>query len=178
MNRQMLDHKWDQMRQKYGVYLRALEMIPEDRYHSHPVPGMRTPAELVAHISGTVIRDVAQGVAKGEITADEAGESKLAAGLATRAAVIAYARQCWDRADAAVATIGEAELNATVGTPWKLSFPGWVGFEIMRDEFLHHRGQLYVYARLCGVAPPFIGSFGDNAPEFRPHPARAVGASA
>lgn len=82
---------------KYGVYLRALEAIPEDRYQSHPVPGMRTPAELVAHISGTVIRDLAQGVAKGEVTADEAGEVKVAAGLGNRAAMIAFARQCWTR---------------------------------------------------------------------------------
>lgn len=176
MNRQMLDQMWDQMRQKYGVYLRALEAIPEDRYQSHPVPGMRTPAELVAHISGTVIRDLAQGVAKGEVTADEAGEAKVAAGLGSRAAVLAFARQCWDQADAAVATIGNAELSATVATPWSMSFPGWAGFEMMNDEFLHHRGQLHVYARLCGVAPPSIWSFGDNAAEFRPHQASAVGA--
>jgi len=38
----------------------------------------------------------------------------------------------------------------------------------MSDEFLHHRGQLYVYARLFSVAPPFIWSFGENTAEFRP----------
>lgn len=79
-----------------------------------------------------------------------------------------------DQADAAVAAIGDGELNVTVATPWKMSFPGWVGFAMMNDELLHHRGQLHVYARLCGVAPPFIWSFGDNAAEFRPQQALAV----
>jgi hypothetical protein len=36
----------------------------------------------------------------------------------------------------------------------------------MNDEFVHHRGQLYVYARLFSVAPPFIWSFGENGSEF------------
>jgi uncharacterized damage-inducible protein DinB len=38
----------------------------------------------------------------------------------------------------------------------------------MNEEFVHHRGQLYVYARLFGVAPPSIWSFEENAAEFRP----------
>jgi uncharacterized damage-inducible protein DinB len=175
MDRHALDQMWDQMRQKYGVYLRVLEIIPEDRYQSHPVPGMRTPAELVAHISGTVVRDLAQGVAKGEITADEAAEAGVAASLGSRAAALAFARQCWDQADAAVATIGDAQLTAIVSTPWNMSFPGWVGFDMMNDEFLHHRGQLFVYTRLCGAAPPFMWGFADNAADFRPQAASAAG---
>jgi len=39
---------------------------------------------------------------------------------------------------------------------------------MMNDEFLHHRGQLYAFARACGVEPPFMWGFADNAPEFRP----------
>lgn len=168
MNKQGLDQAWDQIRQKYGIYLRLLEAIPEDRYQTHPVPGMRTPAELAVHVSGTVIRDIAQGVAKGRITADESSEAKVAAELGTKAALIAFARKCWAQANAAVASIGDAQLSAMVPTPWQMTFPGWVGFSMLSDEFLHHRGQLSVYARLCGVEPPFIWAFAENAPEFRP----------
>jgi uncharacterized damage-inducible protein DinB len=168
MDKQGLDQAWDQMRQKYGVYLRLLEAIPEDRYHTHPVTGMRTPAEMAVHVSGTVVRDIAQGVAKGAITADEASESQVATKLKTKAALIAFAKTCWNEANAAVATIGNPQLNAMVPTPWDMTFPGWVGFNIMSDEFLHHRGQLSAFARACGVAPPFIWGFGDNAVEFRP----------
>src|SRR6266404_8988308 len=68
MNKAMIDQMWDQFRQKYGVYLRVLEAIPADRYATHPVAGMRTPAELAVHISSTCVRDMAEGVAKGRIT--------------------------------------------------------------------------------------------------------------
>lgn len=169
MDKQMLSHMWDQTRQKYGIYLRVLETIPEDKLHTNPAAGMRTPAELAAHVSGTVIRDIAQGVAKGEITAEEGAEAGVAKGLTTRADLLAFARTCWEQADAAVGHIGDAELQAVVGTPWGMSFPGAVGFHIQNEEFLHHRGQLFVFARLCGATnPPFIYSYGDNAPEFQP----------
>ncbi len=178
MNKQMLEQTWDQMRQKHGVYLRLLEVLPEERYYSHPVPGMRTPAELVVHVSGSIVRDIAQGVAKGRITADESAEAKVAAELGDKAGVIAFARRCFDDASAAVATIGDAQLSAMVPTPWNMTFPGWVGFNILNDEFVHHRGQLYTYARLCGVEPPFLWGFADNAPEYRPGHGRSEVAAA
>jgi uncharacterized damage-inducible protein DinB len=168
MNKSMLDQRWDQFRQKYGVYLRLLETIPADRYATHPVSGMRTPAELAVHVSGTVVRDIAEGVAKGRITTDEAGDSRVAAELGGKAAVIAFARRCFEQAGAAVARIGDGELSAMVPTPWNMSWPGWVAFDVMNDEFVHHRGQLYAFTRACGVEPPFMWGYAENAPEYRP----------
>ncbi|HUR93381.1 MAG TPA: DinB family protein [Gemmatimonadales bacterium] len=168
MNKQALDQMWDQFRQMYGVYLRVLEAIPADRFPTHPVPGMRSPAELLVHISGTIVRDIVEGVAKGQITVDEAGESKVAADLGNKPALLAFARECFDRAHAAIARIGDAELKAMVPTPWGSAWPGTVAFHIMRDEFVHHRGQLTAFVRLCGGEPPFIWGYADNAPEYQP----------
>ena len=168
MNKQALDQMWDQFRQKYGVYLRVLETIPADRYSTHPVPGMRTPAELAVHISSTCVRDIAEGVAKGRITVDEAGEARSAAELGNKQALIAFARECFDRANAAVSRIGDAELGAMVPTPWGSSWPGAVAFHIMNDEFVHHRGQLTAFIRLCGAEPPFMWGYAENAAEFKP----------
>ena len=167
MNKHALDGFWDQFRQKYGVYLRLLEAMPAERLRDHPVPGLRSAAELAVQVSGTCVRDIVQGVATGRVTADEGAEARLATEL-DKQGLLAFARQCFDEADIAVARIGDTELQAMVSTPWKNSWPGWVGFSIMNDEFVHHRGQLYVYARLFGVAPPFMWSFGENAAEFRP----------
>ena len=167
MNKQALDQIWDQFRQKYGVYLRVLETIPADRYSTHPVPSMRTPAQLAVHISSTCVRDIAEGVAKGRITVDEAGEGKMAAELA-KPALIAFARECFDRASAAVGRIGDAELAAMVPTPWGSSWTGAVAFHIMNDEFVHHRGQLTAFIRLCGGVPPFMWGYADNAAEYKP----------
>ena len=168
MNQQALAQMWDQFRQKYGVYVRLVEGFPEAQYHTHPVPGLRTFAEQVTHMSGTIVRDIAAGIAKGAITVAEAAEADAAKSLTGKPAMHAYLKRCWDDANAAVASIGDAQLAATVSTPWDMSFPGWVGFNILSDEFLHHRGQLVAYARICGVQPPFIWGFQDNAPEYRP----------
>jgi uncharacterized damage-inducible protein DinB len=175
VNKQALDQMWDQFRQKYGVYLRVLEAIPADRYSTHPVPGMRTPAELAVHISSTCVRDIAEGVAKGQITVEEGSEDTLAAELGNKASLIAFARECFDRANSAVERIGDAELAAMVPTPWGASWLGAVAFHIMNDEFVHHRGQLTAFIRVCGGEPPFMWGYADNAAEFRP---RAVTAGA
>jgi uncharacterized damage-inducible protein DinB len=170
-----LDQMWDQFRQKYGVYLRLLEAIPAEGYATTPVPGMRSPRELAVHVSGTCVRAIAEGVANGEITADETSEAATAATL-SKPDLIAYARQCFEQAEAAVKRIGDAELAAMVPTPWKSGWPGWVAFHVLSDEFMHHRGQLYVFARACGAEPPFMWGYADNAPEFQPRATAAAGA--
>ena len=167
MNKKTLDALWDQTRQKYGVYLRVLEAIPDDQYQAHPVQGMRTPAELVAHASGGIVRDIAQGVAKGEIKPNAPAETATAQGLKSKADAIAFARRCWKEADSAVAALGDAQLAGMVKA-WGMSLPGSACMKILGDELVHHRGQLYVFARVCGGAPPFLWSFGENAPDFAP----------
>jgi len=176
MNKATLDQMWDQFRQKYGVYLRLLESFPDDSLATLPVPCMRCPAELAVHVSSTCVRDIAEGVARGQITADEAAEAKTAAEMVNTRALVAFARECFERADAAVKRIGDAELAAMVPTPWKSVWPGWVAFHVLSDEFVHHRGQLYAFARACGAEPPFLWSYADNAPEFQPQAAATAGA--
>lgn len=167
MNKQTLDRRWDLIRQQYGIYLRLLESLPEERLQDHVVPGMRTPAELIAHTSGTIVRDFAQGIATGEIQ-KSADEKAVAAGLTGRREALAFAAECWEDANAAFSSVGEQELEAIVRTPWNMSFPGKAVLNMLSDEFLHHRGQLYVYARAAGGEPPFLWSFDNNAAEFAP----------
>ncbi len=168
MNKQWLDGMWDHMRQKYGMYLRVLDAIPADRFHSSPISGMRTPAQMVVHTSGSIVRDIAEGVASGSIGADEGGEAEVASGLATKDDVLNYARTCWARADAGIAQVGDGQLSGPVDNPWGMPLNGTFAMVILNDEFLHHRGQLYAYARACGVEPPFMWGFGDNPEGFRP----------
>jgi uncharacterized damage-inducible protein DinB len=127
---------------------------------------MRTPAELIAHTSGTIVRDFAKGIASGAIQPGD--EPAAAASLSSREAALKYARTCWDEAAAAMSGVDDEELSATVSTPWNMSLPGSAAFNMLSDEFLHHRGQLYVYARAAGGKPPFVWSFDKNAPEFAP----------
>lgn len=168
MDKSSLNQMWDLMRQKYGIYLRVLESIPADRLGEHPVPGMRTPIEMVVHTSGTIVRDIAEGVASGSIEADEDGEEAVAARLGSREDVLTFARECWKRADAAIASTGDEQLAGAVGNPWGLPLDGTFAMAILNDEFLHHRGQLYTYVRACGGEPPFMWGFGENPEGFGP----------
>lgn len=167
MTKESLDQQWDQLRQKYSAYLCLLESIPADRYHTHPVAGMGTPAELVVQISAAIVRDIAQGVARGEIKIDGSAEARIMAELGTKTAVIAYAKKCWDLANDAVETIDTRQLEARIPTPWKMEILGSNGFDILNDEFLHHYGQLYTYARLCGAEPPSLWGFAESSLQYR-----------
>ena len=167
MTKQSLDRRWVQLRKKYDAYLRLLDSIPAERYHARLVPEMGTPAEQVVHISAAIVRDIAQGIASGKIRTDESAESRLIADLGTKMAVIAYARKCWDLADDAIAAVDNTQLNAMIQTPWNMTIPGWVGFNMLNDEFLHHYGQFCTYARLCGAETQFLWSLSQGVLEYR-----------
>ena len=168
MDKQWLDGMWDHMRQKYGIYLRVLDAIPADQFGDHPVSGMRTPTQMAVHTSGSIVRDIAEGVASGTITADEAGEDAVAEGLGSKADVLDFARTCWARADAAIAAVGDEHLAGGVGNPWGIPLNGAFAMVVLNDEFLHHRGQLYAYVRACGAEPPFMWGFEANPEGFQP----------
>jgi len=167
MTKEWLGQQWDQIRQKYSAYLQLLQTIPADRFHTRLVPGVGTPAELVVQMSAAIVRDITVGIAKGEIQRCDFGEARIVADLGSKMAVIAYARKCWHLADDAVSDIDRVQLNATINTPWNTEIPAWVGFNILNDEFLHHYGQLYACARLCGAEPPFLWGFAENALQYR-----------
>jgi uncharacterized damage-inducible protein DinB len=168
MNKHWLDQMWNHMRHKYGIYLRVLEAIPADQFGAHPVAGMRTPTQMVVHTSGSILRDIAEGVATGTIAAEEAGEDAVAATLTSKEGVLDFARECWTRADAAIATVGDEQLSGEVKNPWGMPLDGVFAMVILNEEFLHHRGQLYAYVRACGAEPPFLWGFGDNPDGFQP----------
>ena len=168
MNRQWLDGMWDHMRLKYGMYLRVLDALPEGAFHTSPIPGMRTPAELVVHTSGGIVRDVVEGVASGEIVAGDPDEKAVAEALRTKAEVLDFARECWERAAAAAVEITDEKLTSPVKNSWGLPVDGTFALVVVNDEFLHHRGQFFAYARACGVEPPFMWGFQDNPEGFRP----------
>ena len=168
MNRQTLLQMWDLMRQRHGIALRVIAGLPSDRLDSHPIPSMRTPKELVVHMYDVVIRSIAEGVLRGEVMDEEMNEKSIAARLKSRDELLQFARASWSAADKAVSSITDAQLAADVKTPWGMSMPGWMIFGITHDEFLHHRGQLYAFSRVLGVAPPMVWDFANNEPAYQP----------
>ena len=169
MNQQSLAMFWDHIRQVQGTVLRAVEALPDGKLDDHPIPHMRTPKELVVHTYSMVLRAVAEGAASGEIKDDaEKNEKATAASLTNKAALIRYCRDNWAAADHAIKRVTDERLQAIVKTPWGMEMPGFVCVQIIGDELLHHRGQLWAYLRAMGTEPPFLWSFDKNAPEYQP----------
>src|SRR5689334_14315601 len=169
MNKQSVLMKWDHIRQVNGVGLRLIEAIPDAKLDATVIPGMRTPKELVVHMYGQVLREVAEGTLSGTITDEcEKNEKQIAAGLKTKAELLQYCHECWNAADKAVRALPEERVAGMTATPWNMNFPGFVSFSLISDEYIHHRGQLYAYLRALGTAPPSLWSFADNAEAFRP----------
>lgn len=165
MKKTTFDTIWDQVRQKYGVYLRLIEIMPEAQLQTNPVPGMRSPAELIAHLSSGVVRSIMQGIATGTVKSED--EGAIALGFKDKKEVVAFARECWQQADTVAHQVTDEQLGSMVNA-WGMPMPAHALVHILADELVHHRGQLYVYARILGAEPPFVWSHTDNAIEFQP----------
>ena len=165
MKKTTFDAMWDQVRQRYGVYLRVIESLPEAQLKTNPIPGMRSPAELVAHLSSGVVRNIMRGIAVGTVRPED--ESAIALGFEDKNDMLQLARDCWKQADTIARQVTEEQLNSMINA-WGSPMPASVLVRILADELVHHRGQLYVYARLLGAEPPPVWSHTDNAIEFAP----------
>lgn len=162
MKRSALAPVWDMMRLRHGIGLRCVQAIPADQLDAHPIAGMRTPKELTVHMYGFV-RAAVESVLAGSISMDE---KAAVASITTHAQLVDYVNECWKAADAAFQKATDAQLAAMVKAPWG-DMPGWMMVTTVQDEYLHHRGQLYVYLRQMGVAPPMNWDFEGSAPEFQ-----------
>lgn len=157
---------WEEMRLVNGITMRAIEAIPANKLDAKPIPNMRTPKELVTHMY-CMLKGVSDGMAKGEIKEwDEEGAMKP---IKSADDLLRFARENWSAANKTIQGLKEAQATALVKNPWTESpFPGFACAQIMFDEHLHHRGQLYAYLRALGAEPPFMWDFENSAAEFQP----------
>lgn len=165
MNLEYIRTLWEDQRLVTGITIRAIQAIPVDAVDTRPVRDMRSTKELVCHLAATV-KNVATGITKGRIEDFEAAEKDPS--VKTRDDLVRVMQDAWKSADAAVQGITEATAKSPIETPWNFSPPAWMCVQIIADEHLHHRGQLYAYLRAFGVEPPFMWSFENNAAEFQP----------
>ena len=165
MNLPYIQTLWEEMRLVYGISMRVYQAIPKDKMDSRPIAGMRTPKELIAHMTST-LRSVATGTVKGKIDEYETMEKEYAAKPYDE--FMKWTAESWKAADDAVRGMTAEQAQGMVKNPWTTDFPAGVCIQIIFDEHLHHRGQLYAYLRSFGVEPPFMWDFENSAKEFQP----------
>ena len=166
MNKAEFDKSWNYFRTVNGVGLRAIARLPEDRLDDHPIPNMRTPKQLVIH-TYQIVRDITQGILDGNLVDSEPAEKAAEARIRTKAELEAFCREAWAAGAKNAAAIGDAQLSGIVTTPWGHDLPGAEFYQVLNNEYWHHRGQLYCHLRAMGVEPPGLYDRANNEPEFR-----------
>jgi uncharacterized damage-inducible protein DinB len=165
MNRQAHLQTWDMMRLRHGVGLRLLEAMSYAQLTATPIPGMRSAKELAVHMYGSIVRSLAEGPMTG--VAAGVDEKAITESLASKEALIAYVKECWAAAHAAALAVTDAQLAGVVKPYWGGEYPAFMMYVVIADEYLHHRGQLYCFARAQGIEPPMNWDFEHSAPEFQ-----------
>jgi uncharacterized damage-inducible protein DinB len=165
VDKKTFDKAWNYFRTVNGVGLRAIALLPEDKLDSHPIPGMRTPKELVVHMY-QILEDLPRAIANGQAVDSTPAEGAAAARIRTKAELLQFCRERWDAAAKIAAGLTDAQLAGTVKTPWGHDLPGHVMHQVLNDEYWHHRGQLYCFLRALGIAPHSLYDTQNNEPEF------------
>ena len=171
-DRQELTSFWDHFRQCHGITLRTLERLPADKIDSRPIKDMRTPKELIVHLYGHIVREIPQGVVQGEIKPED--PKTIEGRIKSKDDLIRFVNECWGAGDKAAAAISDANLKASVKTPWGFDMSGVMCISVVMDEYFHHRGQLYAYLRQLGGEPPMMWDFEHNASAFQPKAAQTA----
>ena len=153
MNKAVIDQSWDYFRTVNGIGLRAIAALPADKLDAHPIPGMRTPKELVVHLY-TIVVALPAAVAKGEIKDTDEEEAATVQRIRTKDELVAWTRAQWAEGARIAKGLTDAQIQGIVTSPWGHDFKGHVMMQVLYDEYWHHRGQLYVYLRLLGKEPP------------------------
>lgn len=165
MNKQIILGMWDQMRMRHGLTLRLIDQIPAGQLDAHPVANMRSIKEIVVHMY-TSVSAFPQAVVDGSV--GKYDDKAAAAAITTKEQLTAFAQEQWTIGDKAAHAVTDAQLTSMVSTPWGATYPGFVMFSFMTDEYLHHRGQMYVFLRAFGVEPLMNWDFEHNADEYKP----------
>jgi uncharacterized damage-inducible protein DinB len=140
-----------------GEFVSAAEAMPEDKYAFAPTngefKGVRTFAAQVKHVAA-VNYLVGAAILGEKPPLDTGGESGPAT-MTSKADIVSFAKQSFEYAHKAVASITAANATQPVQSPFGdnkttrlglASVFAWHGFD--------HYGQIAVYLRMNGIVPP------------------------
>lgn len=137
-----------------GRTRRVVAAIPEERMEWAPEPGRWTLGDLVRHLAALERWMFAENFA-GRPSRYAGHGPELASG---KEAVLAYLDRMDEETTAIVRELGDARLRETCTTPGGAELAVWKWMRAMVEHEVHHRGQIYLYLGLLGVAtPPLYG---------------------
>ena len=128
-----------------GVTLRLLAQLPKDRGDFRPRDTMRSMMQQIIHI-GAVEAGVTSGIFENKWDA----ESVTPPIIDRLERAVEYIGEVRNKTLEWLANCDEAELDRVIKTPRGREGTVASFLLVLVDHEAHHRGQLVVYARLCG----------------------------
>ena len=128
--------------------------IPRQHIEWSLQPGRFTLGDVVRHLA-SIERFMYAENARGRPSRYPGHGRELADGYE---AVLDYFARLHDESMEVFSGLSEAEFNGTCRTPAGAEIHVWKWLRAMIEHEVHHRGQLYVYLGMLGVAtPPIFG---------------------
>jgi len=133
---------------------RVVALVPPDQLNWRCRPGSFSLGDTVRHIAA-IERYLYAEVAAGRPSAYAGCGPELAAGSAE---VVSYYHRLRAESTAIFSSLSDGELQQKRFTPGNAQITLWKWLRALLEHEIHHRGQLYVYLGLVGVAtPPLFG---------------------
>ena len=124
---------------------KLLEQFPEDKINFRPVPEVREASEIAIHIY-SMLEESIQSVLQGKVAEVQPPEFK------SKSELLAWSDKQTEKFWTGFDQVTESQLAAQIYAFGDHYF-GWQFLVFTYNEIFHHRGQLTVYLRLCGIEP-------------------------
>lgn len=138
-----------------GQAMQLADAIPADKYSYTPQQGVRTTAQVYAHIISANYFFASKLGAK--IPADVKMET-LEMDLKTKELVTAELKRSYALVIEAIKNAKDADLSKKVELPFPGDFTGMSVIMIIVNHSYEHVGQLVAYARANSITPPWSAS--------------------
>jgi uncharacterized damage-inducible protein DinB len=149
-NSEFLDY-WEKVRQRT---LKVVACIPADQFDWTYQEGKFSFADIIRHLAG-IERFMYAENAQLKPSRYSGHGKELADG---REDVLAYMERLHREAMAVFSRLSEEDLSRKCVTPGGAPITVWKWLRAMVEHEVHHRGQIYVYLGILGVAtPPIYG---------------------
>ena len=151
MTSEEFHHYWARVRMRTEA---VVACVPHDRVDWSPGFGAMTFGDLIRHLALTE-RWLFVEVACGRPSRYESHDGRWGRSLDD---VRALMTRLHGESQQLVAALSQGDMERAVVTPGGASMAAWKWLRAMCEHEVHHRGQLYLMLRLCGIAtPPIFG---------------------
>lgn len=148
----LLEPKYSYFRMVLGMTRELVQQWPDAKLDFRPVPEVRSAIEILNHMYSFLVEGM-------ETVKNGLHEKHTEPTLGSKEELLAYMDVQVDRFYEMWAELTDQDLLATIEA-YGTTFQGHQFLEFTYDEHWHHRGQLTVYLRMCGVEPLMIYDYG------------------